>query len=64
MPALHSIDGVIAKKLLRPLEPEATAQKEGLIVRAFAGDQPEDHVAHLVHMAVTVLPDLVAWWKN
>jgi hypothetical protein len=64
MPVLHSIDGVIAKKLLRALEPEATAKKGGLIVRAYAGDQPEDHMAHLYFMAATVLPDLVAWWKN
>jgi hypothetical protein len=64
MPALKSIEGVIAKKLLVPLEPEATARRGGLIVRAYNGDQPEDHMAHLIHMAVTVLPDLVAWWKT
>ena len=64
MPVLHSIDGVIAKKKLRPLEPETTARQGGLVVRAYAGDQPEDHMAHLIHMASTVLPDLVAWWKR
>jgi hypothetical protein len=63
MPTLKSVDGVIAKKLLRNLEPETTARRGGLIVRAYSGDQPEDHMAHLYFMAVTVLPDLIAWWK-
>jgi hypothetical protein len=64
MPPLKSIDGVIARKLMRPLEPETIAHRGGLTVREYAGDQPEHHMAHLIHMAVTVLPDLVAWWKR
>jgi hypothetical protein len=64
MPALKSIDGIIARKLLRPLEAETIAHRGGLTVREYAGDQPEHHMAHLIHMAVTVLPDLVAWWKR
>jgi hypothetical protein len=64
MPALKSIDGVIARKLLRPLEAETIAHRGGLTVREYAGDQPEHHMAHLIHMAVTVLPDLIAWWKR
>jgi hypothetical protein len=64
LPALRSIDGVIAKKLLIGLTPEDVARKGGLVVRGYAGDQPEHHMAHLIHMATTVLPDLVAWWKR
>jgi hypothetical protein len=63
MPFLHSIDGVIAKKKLIPMEPETTAIRSGLHVRGFAGDQPDHHIAHLVNMAVTALPDLVERWK-
>jgi hypothetical protein len=64
LPALRTIEGVIAKKRILTLEPESTAQQGGLRVRGYAGDQPDHHIAHLVHMAVTVLPDLVAWWKD
>ena len=64
MPVLHSIDGVIAKKKLIPMEPETTAIRAGLHVHGFAGDQPDHHIAHLVNMAVTALPDLVERWKQ
>jgi hypothetical protein len=64
MPVPHSIDGVIAKKKLIPMEPETTAIQSGLHVRGFVGDQPEHHIMHLVNMAVTALPDLVERWKQ
>jgi hypothetical protein len=64
MPTLHTIDGVIARKLLKGMDAESVARREGLIVRAYRGDQPEDHMAHLIHMAATVLPDLTAWWSK
>jgi len=64
MPALHSIDGVMAKKLRIGLEAETLAERGGLTVRGYAGDRPEHHMAHLTHMAVTVLPDLVRWWTR
>lgn len=63
MPAMRSIDGVIAKKRLVPLVPETFARQGGLIVRGYTGDQPEDHIAHIVHMSVTALPDLLARWS-
>ncbi len=55
---------MIARKLLRPREPEILAHRGGLTVREHAGDQPEHPMAHRVHMAVTVLPDLVARWRR
>jgi hypothetical protein len=64
LPALHSIEGVIARKRLLTLEPESTARQGGLHVRGYGGDQPDHHIAHLVQMAVTVLPDLVEWWRR
>ena len=64
MPPLKSIEGVVARKSLRPLEPRTIARSGGLIVRGFAGEQPEDHSAHLFGMAATTLPDLVEHWAK
>jgi hypothetical protein len=64
MPALRSIEGVIAKKKLLGLVPESTAIRGGLRVRGYAGNTPEDHIAHLVHMSRTVLPELLDRWKE
>jgi hypothetical protein len=63
-PPLRSIEGVIAKKRLIALNPVTEASAGGLHVRGYAGDQPEHHIAHLVQMSVTALPDLVAWWRR
>lgn len=63
-PNLHSIDGVIARKKLVALIPETVATQGGLRVRGYSGDQPEDHIAHLVHFSVTALPDLVERWRD
>lgn len=64
MPPLKSIEGVVAKKSLRPLEPRTIARSGGLVVRGFSGEQPEDHSAHLFGMAATTLPDLVQYWAK
>jgi hypothetical protein len=60
--ALASIDGVIAKKSIRPLLPRSEAHSGGLHVRGYVGDQPEHHTMHLIEMSVTALPDLVKHW--
>jgi hypothetical protein len=64
LPPLRSIEGVIPKKKMVPLEPETVARSGGLVIRGYAGDQPENHMSHLIYMAATVLPDLVTWWKG
>jgi hypothetical protein len=64
MPALFSVEGVIAKKRLIWLQPESEVVQGGLHVRGYGGDQPEHHIAHLVQMSATAVPDLVAWWKR
>jgi hypothetical protein len=64
MPALFSVEGVIAKKRIVWLTPESEAVQGGLHVRGYGGDQPEHHIAHLVQMSATAVPDLVAWWKR
>jgi len=64
MPPLSSIDGVVQKKSLRPLQPESEAHLRGLYVRGYGGDQPDHHSMHLVQMSVTALPDLVQYWSS
>jgi hypothetical protein len=64
MPALHSIEGVIARKKIVKLVPETFVAKGELRVRGYAGDQPEDHMAHLIHMTTAALPDLAARWNQ
>jgi hypothetical protein len=62
--ALASIDGVIARKSIRPLLPRSEAHAGGLHVRGYVGDQPEHHIMHLIEMSVTALPDLVHHWAT
>jgi hypothetical protein len=63
IPALRSLEGVLPKKKMVPLEPETFAKEKGFRVRGFAGDQPEHHMMHLIQMSKTVLPELVEWWS-
>ena len=63
IPALHSLDGVLPKKKMVPLVPETVVTKEAFRVRGFSGDQPEQHIMHLIQMSKTALPDLIAWWS-
>lgn len=62
--SLRSIEGVIARKRLVSLTPESESLRGGLHVHGYGGDQPEHHIAHLVQMSATALPDLVAWWRR
>jgi hypothetical protein len=64
MPFLKSIDGVVAKKSLRQLKPLSMAKSGNLIIRGYAGDQPEDHNAHLFGLAARLLPDLIEHWSE
>ncbi len=59
---LASIEGVIAKKSLRPLLPRSEAHAGDFHVRGYAGDQPEHHTMHLIEMSETAMPDLVRRW--
>lgn len=60
--ALASIDGVIAKKSIRPLLPRSDTRAGGLHIVGYVGDQPEHHSMHLIEMSVTALPDLLEHW--
>lgn len=46
------------------LEQMTEAKKGGLHVRGYSGQTPDQHMAHLVQMSVTVLPELAERWKE
>ncbi|MDI3283523.1 hypothetical protein [Polyangium sp. 15x6] len=46
------------------LEQTTEAKKGGLHVRGYSGQTPDQHMAHLVQMSVTVLPELAERWKE
>ncbi|MDI1444527.1 hypothetical protein [Polyangium sp. 6x1] len=46
------------------LEQTTEARKGGLHVRGYSGQTPDQHMAHLVQMSVTVLPELAERWKE
>jgi hypothetical protein len=64
VPALTSIQGVVPKSKMRTLNPESEANAGGLHVRGYTGNEPEDHMAHLIQMATIALPDLVEHWQS
>ena len=64
IPPLTTIDGVVPKKKMRLLNPLSEANAGGLHVRGYGGNEPEDHMAHLIQMAATALPDLVEHWAK
>ena len=61
LPASVGVMG--AKKKERWLEQTTEARKGGLHVRGYVGQTAENHIAHLVQMSVTVLPELAERWK-
>jgi hypothetical protein len=61
--ALRSAVGAVSKKLEKRMEPTTEATKGGLHVRGFKGNTPEHHMAHLLQMGATVLPELAARWR-
>ncbi|TKD10146.1 hypothetical protein [Polyangium fumosum] len=46
------------------LEQTTEGRKGGLHVRGYSGQTPDQHMAHLVQMSVTVLPELAERWKE
>jgi hypothetical protein len=60
---LRSAEGAVAKRLEKRMIPTGEARIRGLHVRGFRGNTPEHHMAHLLQMGATVLPELVARWQ-
>lgn len=61
---LLSAKGAVAKKLEKHMVPESEARRGSLHVRGYRGETPEHHMAHLLQMGATVLPELVERWSE
>jgi len=61
---LAAAAGAIPKSAQQWLEQTTEAQARGLHVRGYEGKTPEHHMAHLIQMSVTVLPELVERWQK
>jgi hypothetical protein len=55
--------GVVAKEAERWLKQTTEARIGAFHVRGYVGQTPAHHMAHLVQMSVTVLPELAERWK-
>ncbi|WP_441289099.1 hypothetical protein ACSRUE_46045 [Sorangium sp. KYC3313] len=61
---LRAAEGAVSKKLEKQMIPTTEASVGELHVRGFRGNTPEHHMAHLLQMASTVLPELVERWRD
>jgi hypothetical protein len=60
---LASAVGAMPKKTEQWLVQKTEARQGSLHVRGYQGQTPEHHMAHLIQMSVTVLPELAERWK-
>jgi hypothetical protein len=56
--------GVVPKHAEKWLDQMTEAKKGGVRVRGYTGKSPEHHMAHLIQMSVTALPDLAEHWRK
>jgi hypothetical protein len=61
--AFPAVAGVLPKHAERWLDQTSEAHREGFRVRGYVGKTPEHHMAHLIQMSVTVLPELAERWQ-
>jgi len=61
--AFPAAAGVVPKHAERWLDQTTEARAGGMRVRGYVGKSPEHHMAHLIQMSVTVLPDLAERWQ-
>ena len=59
---LRAAEGAVAKRLEKWMEPTSEATVGSFHVRGYRGNTPEHHMAHLLQMAATVMPELVERW--
>jgi hypothetical protein len=60
---LKAAEGAVAKRLEKRMEPTSDTTVGSFHVRGYRGSTPEHHMAHLLQMAATVMPELVQRWK-
>jgi hypothetical protein len=62
--ALESAKNAVSKKLEKHMEPLSEATVGAFHVRGYRGNTPEHHMAHLLQMGATVMPELAARWER
>ena len=60
---LRAAEGAVSKALEKGMEPLSEATVGTFHVRGYRGNTPEHHMAHLLQMGATVMPELVARWR-
>ncbi|WP_437677519.1 hypothetical protein [Sorangium sp. So ce131] len=61
---LRAAEGAVSRRLEKQMVPTTEASVGGLHVRGYRGNTPEHHMAHLLQMAATVLPELTERWSE
>jgi hypothetical protein len=61
---LKAAEGAVSKKLEKRMEPISEARVGSFHVRGYRGNTPEHHMAHLLQMAGTVMPELAERWRE
>jgi hypothetical protein len=61
---LKAAEGAVSKALEKWMEPISEATVGTFHVRGYRGNTPEHHMAHLLQMGATVMPELVARWQK
>ncbi len=61
---IRAAEGAVAKALEKWMEPMSEARVGTFHVRGYRGNTPEHHMAHLLQMGATVMPELAARWKT
>ncbi len=60
---LHAAEGAVARRLEKRMEPTSEATVGSFHVRGYRGNTPEHHMAHLLQMGATVMPELAQRWR-
>ncbi len=61
---IKAAEGAVSRRLEKRMEPTSEALVGSFHVRGYRGNTPEHHMAHLLQMAATVLPELVDRWRD
>ena len=61
---LKAAEGAVSKALEKWMEPISEATVGTFHVRGYRGNTPEHHMAHLLQMSATVMPELVSRWRT
>jgi hypothetical protein len=61
---IRAAEGAVSKKLEKRMEPTYEARVGFFHVRGYRGNTPEHHMAHLLQMGATAMPELAERWRT